>query len=75
LWSINFRDDQQSKIQSNFSLHDTRLFLSAVASWQPFGGPVRLAAEFDDVVRDSHLPGFHVRSDERRAIGAIVLAF
>ena len=75
LWSINFRDDQQSKIQNNFALHDTRLFLSAEASWQPFGGPVRLAAELDDVVRDSHLPGYHVRSDERRVLGSILLVF
>ncbi len=75
LWSINFRDDLQSGIQNNFSLHDTRLFLSAVASWQPFGGPVRLAAEFDDVVRDSRLPGYHVRSDERRVLGSILLVF
>ena len=75
LWSINFRDDQQSSIQNNFSLHDTRLFFSAMASWQLFGGPVRIAGAFEDVVRDSHLPGYAARSNERRGVGSIILAF
>ncbi len=74
-WSFNSGDDRQSDIQNNFSLRDTRLFLSAVASWQPFGGPVRLALAFDDVARTSRLPGYLVRSDERRFLGSLLLVF
>jgi Domain of unknown function (DUF3943) len=74
-WSFNSDDDHQSAIQNNFSLHDTRLFLSAVASLQPFGGPIRLALTADDVTRDSRLPGYLVRSDERRIVGSVVLVF
>ena len=75
LWSFNLGDDQQGELQNNFSLRDTRLFLSAIASWQPFGGPVRLALAFDDVIRDSRLPGTVVRLDERRILGSILLVF
>jgi hypothetical protein len=75
LWSFNLGDDQQAEIQNNFSLRDTRLFLSAIASWQPFGGPVRLALAFDDVIRDSRLPGSLVGSDERRILGSLLLVF
>jgi hypothetical protein len=75
LWSIDFRDDQQDLIQNNFSLRDTRVFLSAMASWQVFGGPVRLAVAFEDIIRDSKLPGYAVDSDERRVIGLLSLVF
>ena len=75
LWSFNLGDDQQAELQNNFSLRDTRLYLSAIASWQPFGGPVRLALAFDDVIRDSRLPGTLVSSDERRVLGSILLVF
>ena len=74
-WSIDFRDDQQAAIQENVSLQDSRLFLSAVASLQPFGGPVRFAAAFEDIIRDSHLPGYRTRLDERRVVGSILLVF
>jgi hypothetical protein len=74
-WSFNSDDDRQSTIQNNFSLRDTRLFLSAVASWQPLGGPVRLALAFDDDVRDSRLPGYRFRSNERRGVGSVILVF
>jgi hypothetical protein len=75
LWSFNVSDDRQDQLQDNFRLRDTRLFLSAIASWQPFGGPVRLALAFDDVIRDSRLPGTLVSSDERRILGSILLVF
>jgi hypothetical protein len=74
-WSIDFRDDQQAMLQNNFPLRDTRLFLSAMLSWQPFGGPVRLAAAFEDVVRDSSLPGYEADSNERRVVGLLSLVF
>lgn len=74
-WSFNADDDHQGEIQNNFSLHDTRLFLSAVASVQPLGGPVRLALTFDGIARESSLPGYLVRSDERRIAGSIILVF
>jgi hypothetical protein len=44
-------------------------------SWQPFGGPVRLAAAFEDVVRDSSLPGYEANSNERRVVGLLSLVF
>jgi hypothetical protein len=74
-WSIDFRDDQQAMIQNNFPLRDTRIFLSAMASWQPFGGPIRLAAVFEDVARDSSLPGYAANGDERRGVGLLGLCF
>ena len=74
-WSFNSDDDYQSTIQNNFSLRDSRLFLSAVASWQPLGGPVRLALAFDDDARESHLPGYRTQADERRGVGSIILVF
>ena len=74
-WSFNTDDERQSSIQDNFSLRDTRLYLSAVASWQPFGGPIRLAAEFDDDARDSRLPGTRVWLNEWRTVGSVLLVF
>ena len=74
-WSIDFRDDQAAMLQNNFPLSDTRIFLSAMLSWQPFGGPVRLAALFEDVIRDSSLPGYVVHSSERRVVGLLSLVF
>jgi hypothetical protein len=74
-WSIDFRDDQAAMLQNNFPLWDTRVFLSAMLSWQPLGGPVRLAAVFEDVVRDSSLPGYASRSSERRVVGLLSLVF
>jgi len=74
-WSFNSDDDLQDAIQNNFSLHDTRLFLSAVASVQPFGGPIRLALAFDDEARESRLPGYLLRSNERRGVGSVILVF
>ena len=74
-WSFNSDDDRQNQIQNNFSLHDTRLFLSTVASVQPLGGPLRLALAFDGVARSSRLLGYLVRSDEQRIVGSIILVF
>ena len=74
-WSFNRDDERQSSIQNNFSLRDTRRFLSAVASWQPLGGPVRLALEFDDDTRESSLLSTRVRADERRGVGSVLLVF
>ena len=74
-WSFNRDDDHQGQLQDNFSLHDTRLYLSAVASVQPLGGPVRLALTFDDIARDSTLPGYQVKSSERRVAASVLLVF
>jgi hypothetical protein len=74
-WSIDFRDDQQDKVENNFTLRDTRLFLSAMTSWQVFGGPVRLAAAFESIIRDSGLPGYAANSEERRVVGLLSLVF
>ena len=74
-WSIDFRDDQQAMLQNNFSLSDTRIFLSAMLSWQPLGGPIRLASVFEDVIRDSSLLGYVVHSNERRVVGLLSLVF
>ena len=56
-WSFDSRDTNQSQIQNNFSLRDTRLFLRTAASLQPGGGPVRIAIELDDDIRESSIPG------------------
>jgi hypothetical protein len=74
-WSFNSLDDHQSELQNNFSLSDTQIFLTASAALRPFGGPVRLTVEFDDVMRDSHLPGTAVTSTEHRFVGAASLVF
>jgi hypothetical protein len=74
-WSFDSGDPRQSEIQNNLPLRDTRLLLSVVASVQPLGGPVRLTLELDDVIRDSRLPGYKLRSDEQRTIGSIILVF
>jgi hypothetical protein len=75
LWSFNSADDHQEQIQNNFSLRDDQLFLAGSASVQPFGGPVRLIIEFDDILRRSSLPGTLVTSSEHRTIGAFSLVF
>jgi hypothetical protein len=74
-WSFNSADDHQAQLQNNFSLYDTQIFLTASAALQPFGGPVRLTFEFDDIQRDSRLPGTVATSTERRLGGVAVLVF
>jgi hypothetical protein len=73
IWSFNRDDNHQGDIQDNFTLHDRQAFLTAIAAWQPFGAPVRLTLELDDIIRDSSLPGTAVKSTEHRVIGAVVL--
>ncbi len=75
LWSFNFADDHQGQLQNNFSLRDDQLFLLGTISVQPFGGPARLALEFDDILRRSWLPGTLVTSSEHRIIGSANLVF
>jgi hypothetical protein len=74
-WSINADDTNQSRIQDNFSLHDTRVYLREYATLQPLGGPIRLAVEADEELRDSSIPGTVFTSEERRLIGSVVLVF
>jgi hypothetical protein len=73
LWSFNSADDQQSKLQNNFSLHDDQAFLTASGAVQPLGGPVRLSVELGDILRESSLPGTRVTSTEHRIIIAATL--
>lgn len=73
-WSIDSGYDGQSRIENNFSLRDTRVFARATASFQSFRGPIRLALELDDDLRDSDIPGTSVRSIERRAAASLILA-
>ncbi len=75
IWSFNSADDNQAQLQNNFPLHDTQAFLSASGSLQPSGGPFRLTMEFDDILRDSRLPGTVVKSNEQRIIGSAALVF
>jgi hypothetical protein len=75
LWSFNIADDHQAQLQNNFSLRDHQLFLTTSAAIQPFGGPVRLAMELDDILRNSRLPGTLVRSREQRVIASANLVF
>ena len=72
-WSIDSDYSNQRQIENNFSLRDTRVFTRAIASVQPFGGPLRVAFEFDDDRRDSRIPGTVVRSNERRFIASVAL--
>jgi hypothetical protein len=74
-WSFNFADDQQERLQNNFSLHDTQLFLNGTLAWQPLAGPVRLAVELDDIPRRSELPGTLVTSTEHRTMASVGLVF
>jgi len=72
-WSIDSDYSNQRQIDNNFSLRDTRIFTRAIASLWPFGGPLGLALEFDDNLRDSHIPGTSVRSHERRFLASLLL--
>ena len=72
-WSIDSDYSNQSQIQNNFSLRDTRIFTRAIASLRPFDGPLRVAVEFDDDLRDSRIPGTVVRSNERRFLASLAL--
>ena len=74
-WSFNFADDHQAQIQNNFPLHDTQLFLTGSAAWQPLRGPVRLMFELDDILRSSRIPGTAVTSREYRTIGSVAVVF
>jgi hypothetical protein len=72
-WSIDSGYNDQSQIENNFSLRDTRIFTRVIASVQPLGGPLRLALELDDDLRDSRIPGTAVRSNERRFLASVAL--
>jgi hypothetical protein len=72
-WSIDSDYSNQNEIQNNFSLRDTRIFTRAIASVQPLGGPLRIAVEFDDDLRDSRIPGTVVRTNERRLMASIAV--
>jgi hypothetical protein len=74
-WSFDSDDTNQSRIQDNFPLRDTRLFLRAVASLQPRGGPLRFAIEFDDDVRESWIPTATLSFVEKRLLGSALLVF
>lgn len=67
LWSFNAADDHQDRLQNNFPLHDTQLFLSGSATLQPLGGPLRLTLALDDILRSSWLPA---RPSPRPSIGS-----
>ena len=72
-WSIDSDYSNQSEIENNFSLRDTRIFTRAVASVQLLGGPLRVALEFDDDLRDSRIPGTVVRANERRFLASLAV--
>jgi hypothetical protein len=66
-WSINSDDRYQGQITDNFSLHDQRIYLRAAGTLRILGGPLRAALAFDQINRDSQLPGSSYRGVERRA--------
>lgn len=72
-WSIDSDYSNQSRIENNFSLRDTRVFTRALVSVRPAGGPLGVALEFDDDLRDSRIPGTAVRSNERRFLALLAL--
>ena len=65
-WSINSDDRYQGQITDNFSLHDQRIYLRAAATLRILGGPLRGALAFDQINRDSQLPGSSYSGVERR---------
>jgi hypothetical protein len=65
-WSINDGDSYQGEITDNFSLHDQRIYLRALASLRILGGPLRTALAIDQINRDSQLPGSSYSGVERR---------
>jgi hypothetical protein len=65
-WSINNGDRYQSQLTDNFSLHDQRVYLRALASLRILGGPLRAALAIDQINRESQLPGFSYSGVERR---------
>ena len=65
-WSINSDDRYQGEITDNFSLHDQRIYLRAAATLRILGGPLRAALAFDQINRDSQLPGSSYSGVERR---------
>ena len=65
-WSINNGDRYQGEITDNFSLHDQRIYLRALASLRILGGPLRAALAIDQINRDSQLPGSSYSGVERR---------
>ncbi len=65
-WSINSDDRYQGQITDNFSLHDQRIYLRAAATLRILGGPLRAALAFDQINRDSQLPGSSYSGVERR---------
>jgi hypothetical protein len=71
LWSFDSGYSNQNQIDNNFSLRDTRIYTRAIASVQPLGGPLRLALEWDEDIRDSRIPGTAVRSNERRFLATL----
>ena len=66
-WSINSDDRYQGQITDNFSLHDQRIYLRAAGTLRILGGPLRAALAFDQINRDSQLPGSSYSGVERRA--------
>ena len=72
-WSIDSHYSNQSQIENNFSLVDTRVFARAIASLQPTSGPFRVAVELDDDLRESRIPGTFVRVNERRVLASLAL--
>jgi hypothetical protein len=72
-WSIDSAHSNQSEIENNFSLRDTRICARVVASFRPLGGPFRMSLELDDDFRDSRIPGTVVRLNERRFLASLAL--
>jgi len=66
-WSIDSGDRNQALLTDNFSLRDQRIYLRAAATLRILGGPLRAALAFDQINRDSQLPGSSYSGVERRA--------
>jgi hypothetical protein len=73
--SFDAGDRYQGRIQNNFSLTDTRVFLRATATVRPFAGPLRFALGVDRTNRESRLLAYAASVDETRVGLAGVLAF
>ena len=65
-WSIDRDDRHQGEITDNFSLRDQRVYLRAAGTLRILGGPLRGALAFDQIHRDSQIPGSSYSGVERR---------
>ena len=74
-WSIDRGGKHQGEITNNFPMSDSRLSFQATAAARPFAGPLRLAAGYEQLRRQSGLPGYRSVEVGRRGTLSLLLVF